>query len=98
MFEIEKYRNEINRICQKYRVKNLTVFGSAISDNFNENSDVDFLIELDSAQNGIKRYINVKFELEKLFDRPVDLVMPKAIKNNRMKNYIFSNKKEIYAA
>ena len=98
MFKFENYQNEINGICQKYHVKSLTVFGSALSDNFNDSSDIDFLIELDSADNGIKRYMNIKFELEKLFACSVDLVMPKAIKNNRIKNYIFSNIREIYAA
>lgn len=98
MFKFENYQNEINSICQKYHVKSLTVFGSALSDSFNDSSDIDFLIELDSADNGIKRYMNIKFELEKLFARSVDLVMPKAIKNNRIKNYIFSNIREIYAA
>ncbi|MGP8330192.1 MAG: nucleotidyltransferase family protein [Methanosarcinaceae archaeon] len=98
MFKLEKYQNEINSICQKYHVKSLTIFGSALSDNFNDSSDIDFLIELDNADNGIKRYMNVKFELERLFTRSVDLVMPKAIKNSRIKNYIFSNVKEIYAA
>jgi predicted nucleotidyltransferase len=42
--------------------------------------------------------MNVKFELEELFSRPVDLVMPKAIKNNRIKEYIFSNIKTVYAS
>jgi len=98
MFEFEKYQDEINNICQKYYVKSLTAFGSSLSDSFNEKSDVDFLIELDNADNGIKRYMNVKFELENLLARPVDLTMPKAIKNNRIKNYIYANTRKIYAA
>lgn len=98
MIEFKKYQTEINTICQKYQVKILTVFGSALSNEFNDNSDIDFLLELDNAHNGMNRYMNIKFELEKLFMRSVDLVMPKAIKNNRIKNYIFSNTKELYAA
>ena len=98
MFNFEKYQNDINSICQKYHVKSLTVFGSILSDNFNDSSDIDFLIELDNADNGIKRYMNIKFELERLFTRSVDLIMPKAIKNKRIKNYIFSNIRKIYAA
>ncbi|MCK5685279.1 nucleotidyltransferase domain-containing protein [bacterium] len=98
MFKFEKYQDEINRICEKYHVKSLIVFGSALSNDFNESSDIDFLIEFDNAVNGINRYMNVKFELEKLFTRAVDLVMPKAIKNERIRNYIYSNIREIYAA
>jgi predicted nucleotidyltransferase len=98
MIDLKEYQNGINRICQKHQVKSLTVFGSALSDQFDESSDIDFLLELETAEGGIKRYMNIKFELEKLFTRPVDLVMPKAITNRRLKNYIFSNTREIYAA
>jgi predicted nucleotidyltransferase len=89
MLFLERYQQQISGICQKYRVKNLSVFGSALTEHFNENSDIDFLIELDGAADGIKRYMNVKFELEELFLRSVDLVMPKAIKNSRIKEYFF---------
>ncbi len=41
--------------------------------------------------------MNIKFELENLFARPVDLVMPKAITNLRLKNYMLSNTREVYA-
>lgn len=98
MFDFEQYQDRIYTICQKYRVRNLTAFGSAVSEHFHEQSDIDFLIELDGAQDGLKRYMNVKFELELLFSRPVDLVMPRAIKNQRIKEYIFSNTRMLYAA
>jgi len=98
MITIENYQQKIINICQKYHVKSLSIFGSALTEHFNESSDVDFLIELEGASDGIKRYMNVKFELEELFARPVDLVMPKAIKNSRIKKYIFSNIKTVYAS
>lgn len=98
MIDFKSYQNEINMICQKHQVKSLTVFGGALSDQFDESSDIDFLLELETAQGGIKRYMNIKFELERLFTRPVDLVMPKAIKNKRLKDYMFSNTREVYAA
>jgi len=98
MTDFKKYQKEINRICKKYRVKSLTVFGGALSDRFDDSSDIDFLLELADAKNGIKRYMNIKFELEGLFSRPVDLVMPKAIKNHRLKDHIYSNTREVYAA
>ena len=98
MIDLEKYQNEINQLCQKYNVKKLTIFGSALSEQFKESSDIDFLLELKSAEGGIKKYMNIKFELEKLFKRPVDLVMPKAIKNQRIKKYMHSDMKEVYAA
>ena len=98
MIDFKEYQDEINRICQKHQVKSLTVFGSALSDQFDESSDIDFLLELETAKGGIKRYMKIKFELEDLFTRPVDLVMPKAVTNQRIKKYMFSNTREIYAA
>jgi predicted nucleotidyltransferase len=56
------------------------------------------MLELDNPENGMVRYMNIKFDLEKLFHRSVDIVISKAIKNQRIKKYIFSNIRDIYAA
>jgi len=97
-FAFDQYSSEISRICRKYGIKSLTAFGGVLSDEFNENSDIDFLLELDSAGNGLVRYMNAKRELEKLFQRPVDLVMPKTIKNERLKRYVYAKTRTVYAA
>lgn len=98
MIDLNKYQHEISRICQNNHVKRLTAFGSVLSEQFDESSDIDFLLELETTKGGIIRYMNIKFELEDLFSHPVDLVMPKAITNQRLKGYMFSNTREIYAA
>ena len=49
MLDFDNYQKGIESVCHKYRVKSLGAFGSALSDDFNENSDIDFLIELHSA-------------------------------------------------
>ncbi len=98
MFDIKKYQNEIDSICRKYDVRSLAVFGSCLSDGFSETSDIDFLLELKTAKGGIKKYMRLKFELEKLFARPVDLVMPKALTNQRLQDYIFTDTMIIYEA
>ena len=64
-----------DQFCQRHNVKNLTAFGSALSDHLDESSDIDFFLELKTAEGGLKKYMNIKFELEKLFIRPVDLVI-----------------------
>jgi uncharacterized protein len=98
MFPFEKYKDEIQGICRKYQAKSLVAFGSAVSDEFDDNSDIDFLLELVDTENGLSRYMNIKFELEALFNRSVDIVMPKAIKNELIRNCIFSDVRELYAA
>jgi len=54
------------------------VFGSFSRDDFNEESDIDILIEYDNPI-GIE-FIDLVIELEKLLNRPVDLVSRKGIK------------------
>lgn len=57
MIDLEKYQNGINQIFPKYNVKKLTIFGSALSDQFKESSNIDFLLELKTTEGGIKQYM-----------------------------------------
>jgi hypothetical protein len=98
MFNIDPYLPAIKEICVKYSVKRLVLFGSALTSRFEESSDLDFIIELSDATKGLIRYMGVKSDLEALLSRPVDLVMPNAIKNDRIKKQIFSNTQELYDA
>jgi predicted nucleotidyltransferase len=45
MLDFKKYQNEINSICKKYDVKSLAVFGSSLSDQYGDDSDIDLLLE-----------------------------------------------------
>jgi hypothetical protein len=99
MFNIEQYLPEIEKICKKHDVKRLTLFGSALTSEFDpQNSDFDFLLELNKNKNGFHKYFEIKWELEKLLCREVDLVMPGAIKNQLLKKYIYQNTRQCYAA
>ena len=97
MFKIEPFLPEIEKICRKYEAKSLTLFGSALTEEFDpDKSDLDFLLELISPENGLDKYFGIKEELEKLLKRDVDLVMPKAIKNPYLKESIYSRLKKCY--
>jgi len=98
MIDFKQYKDEIANICKRHDVKKLVLFGSAISDELKSNSDLDFIIEFSNPDRGIKKYMNVKFELEELLKRQVDLVMPKAINNKNIKKYIYSNTRKLYEA
>jgi len=91
--------NEIKTLCKKHKVKELYVFGSAVSDQFNEESDVDLLVEFESVD--LKEYAenhsNFTESLEKLLGRAVDLVTAKYLRNrifikrlNETKQILFS--------
>jgi len=99
VFKIDPFLPEIEKICKKYEAKSLTLFGSALTEEFDpDKSDLDFLLELISPENGLDKYFGIKEELEKLLSREVDLVMPKAIKNPYLKESIYSRLKKCYDA
>lgn len=97
MFKIEPFIPEIEKICRKYEAKRLTLFGSALTAEFDsEKSDLDFLLELIAPEDGLNKYFGIKEELEKLLERNVDLVMPKAIEKNYLKESICLRLKNCY--
>jgi predicted nucleotidyltransferase len=92
-------QNEVNRIAQLYRIKELALFGSAVRDDFNKDSDVDLLVVFeDDADLSYFDIMEIKQEFEKLFHRQVDIVEKAAIKNPYRRNTILNNARTIYAA
>jgi predicted nucleotidyltransferase len=63
---------------KRYGVKSLALFGSAARGELRKRSDVDVLVQFNQAT--WANYIGLKFYLEDLLGRDVDLVTPKAIK------------------
>jgi predicted nucleotidyltransferase len=59
-------------------VRSLALFGSAVRNEATEASDLDFLVEFDHKT--FDNYMDLKFFLEELLDRPVDLVLRDAVK------------------
>jgi Predicted nucleotidyltransferases len=74
---------KIRALCLAYNVKNLYAFSSICTSHFNENSDVGLLISFMPLQYG--DYADANFDLaekfEEFFQRPVDLVTDKSLKN-----------------
>ena len=91
-------RNQIIEICRKHDVKRLYVFGSILSDQFKENSDIDLLISFKEIpiEKYADNYFDLKFSLEDLFKRQIDLLEEKTISNPFLKESIDSSKKLIY--
>lgn len=64
---------------RRYSVKSLAIFGSAARDTLAAASDVDLLVEFDTAP-GFDLYFNLKFFLEDLIGRRVDLVTKRGLR------------------
>jgi predicted nucleotidyltransferase len=95
---INKHIKNLNAICKKHQVNKLFVFGSVLTDNFKEESDIDFLVSFNHMDlyGYFDNYMSLKSELEKLFGRSVDLVEEQVLKNPILINNINKNKKLIY--
>jgi uncharacterized protein len=93
-------REAISRLCRKYGVRRLLVFGSAVTEQFDDTrSDVDFLVEFaDDLPSRFDAYFGLKEELEDLLGRPVDLVMPGALDNPYFAASALRRSEELYAA
>lgn len=96
---IENNRATIAGICRVHGVRSLQAFGSILRDDFDPaRSDVDVLVEFEaSAADSFSNFLDFKEALEALFQRPVDLVEPRAIRNRRLRYYIDQSKSAIYA-
>lgn len=92
--------DKLNQLCKNYNVKNLYAFGSILTNHFNEESDIDLLVNFDSVslEKYADNYYDLKFSLEDLFKRNIDLIEEKAIKNPFFKQSVEQHKKIIYAA
>ena len=88
----------IRSLCERYRVKTLYVFGSVLTPNFNTHSDIDLLVDFldQDALQYTSNYFQFKFELEKLFNRKIDLLEERALKNPYFIENINQKKQLLY--
>jgi predicted nucleotidyltransferase len=99
---IQENRNNLIRLCTKYKVKSLEIFGSVISeDSFNfAESDIDFIVKflpLDPIHHA-KNYFSLLRDLKNLFKKSIDLVEAGAIKNPYFLESINKSRQSIYEA
>jgi hypothetical protein len=98
---IEKYLSEIQQICLQFNVSKLELFGSALSENFNQaSSDIDLLVEFKPLKQGqyADAYFGLLETIKNLLGRDVDLVMTGAIKNPYFLQEINRKRQVLYAA
>ncbi len=95
---IEKNRNELIDLCKQHKVRDLYIFGSVLTDNFNDKSDIDLLVRFDKIDilEYFDNYMDLKEKLEKLLSRSVDLLENQAIRNPIFRKVVDRNKKLVY--
>jgi uncharacterized protein len=98
---LEARREDIAALCRRHGVRRLDVFGSATTPAFDpERSDIDLLVEFEPSASGrtLDAYFDLKESLEALLGRPVDLVMPGAVRNPYVRADIERSQRPLYAA
>jgi uncharacterized protein len=93
-------REKIAEFCRDHGIARLELFGSALREDFRNDSDVDLLCSLrPGVKCGLFEWAALKIELEKVLGRPVDLVSRWGIersKNRYRKHAILSTAVPIY--
>ena len=83
---VEDRLAEVARLCERYGVQRLDLFGSAAGDGFDpEKSDLDFVVSFERRHptDLFGRYFGLEEDLEAVFGRGVDLVMEGALGKSR---------------
>ena len=90
--------DKLNKLCDAHKVKELYLFGSILTDNFQDSSDIDMLSQFYHVDlmDYFDNYMDLKEKLENLFNRPVDLVENQAIKNPIFRRVVDREKRLIY--
>lgn len=98
---LQTHQHDIARLCQRYDVKRLSVFGSAArGEDFSQASDLDFIVEFESLEpvEHKNAYFGLLFALENLFERPIDLVVEGVVTNAYVRASIENHQEVLYAA
>ncbi len=101
-FTIEPYRGGITEFCRKWNIRELSLFGSVLREDFSDDSDIDVLVVFDpSARYGFFDLVHMQSELKELFGRNVDLVSRRGIETSRnpfRRKAILESAEIVYAA
>lgn len=100
MHLVEINIHKIIEVCKRFHVRKLWVFGSILTQHFRQESDVDFCVDFDwnsiplleSANN----FFGLQESLEKIFNRPIDIVDDSSVKNPYFRAELNETRKLIY--
>jgi|LakMenEpi03Aug12_release.lakeMendotaPanAssembly.Ray.scaffolds.fasta_scaffold12877_16 predicted nucleotidyltransferase len=99
MEPLAQYISTIQSLCSKHNVKNLYAFGSVTKGTFTPDSDIDLIVDFDESESPksyADNYFDLKFSLEDLLHREVDLLEAKELKNPFLKDQIVLERALIY--
>ena len=92
----------LQTLCERWKIKRLWLFGSALRDDFTAESDIDLLVDFEAeADWSLLDHVEIEQELSDLLGRPVDLVTRRAVeqsKNSIRRDAILTSAELVYVA
>ena len=98
MNRLETYGPDIIKLCETHKVKSLYAFGSVLTDHFTGESDIDLIVDFVNmdVEDYADNYFDLKFSLQEIFKRPIDLLEEQAIKNPYFKQSVNQQRQLVY--
>lgn len=98
MFPFTPYRPALTALCRQHRVQRLTAFGSVLTPAFGPASDVDLVATFEPmpVEEYADNYLALKFALEDVLQRPVDLLEVQALRNPYFRARIEATQQVVY--
>ena len=89
---------QIQELCKASKVKSLFAFGSVTREDFNENSDIDLIVDFEEKDpfKYTDLYFGLKSKLEEILKRQVDLLEERAVRNRIFSQQLENTKIKIY--
>ena len=91
----------VAKLFKEHKIKSAYAFGSLLSDNFNDKSDIDLLINFEEGLDPLEQgeiWWNLHDTLRELFNREIDLLIESSLKNPYFIEEVNERKQLIYAA
>jgi hypothetical protein len=91
--------DQLHAFCQRYHIRQLSLFGSVLRDDFTPESDVDVLVEFESGVEETLTLMDlagIQIELTSILQREVDLVLQDGLKP-LLKEEILAHSEVVYA-
>jgi uncharacterized protein len=98
---LEQHIEDLKLLCKTFKIKRLYAFGSVVSEDFTDISDIDFLISFAdnlSVEDYTANYFSLHYKLRELFHREIDIVTENSLSNPYFIQSINESKKLIYEA
>ncbi len=94
-------KEKIAEFCKKWKIREFSLFGSVLREDFRPDSDIDVLVTFsEDAKPTLFDLVHMENELKQLLGRDVDIVSRRGIESSRnyiRRNAILSSAEAVYA-